>query len=159
MKTIFIYIIVVIVIAILILILIARGKTRRQLQKSNNNIQGLKDGKANHEFEMPGSLDGASISKIKNALAAQNFRIIDNVSDGIIAYSGKNEDATLHGWQNIDSLKLPLRIVVTNTPTGNIKVKFSDDYGFQILNTAQKEKFKIVYSPAFTHYEALLKNI
>ncbi|AWH85766.1 hypothetical protein HYN59_11885 [Flavobacterium album] len=159
MKTIFIYIIVVIVIAIIILIFIARGKSRRQLQKSKNNIQALKDGKANYEFEIQRPLDTASLSKIKDVLAGHNFRIIDNVADGIIAYSGKNEDATLHGWQNIDSLKLPLRIVVINTASNNIKVKFADDYGFQILNAAQKEKFNAVYSPAFKHYEALLKNI
>jgi hypothetical protein len=156
MKSIFLYIIVVAVVALIFLVFIIRGRARRQGQKGRNNILNLKPGKANYESELAIPFSDGTLLKIKELLAQNNFRIIDDVQDGIIAYSGKNEDATLGGWLNVSPFKLPFRIVVTQSGT-HIKVSFADDYGFQVLNKSQLQKFNEVYRPVFTHYEDLIK--
>ncbi len=157
MNAIFIYIGVAVVVALIIVIFIIRGKARRRGQDGRNSISGLKPGKANYEVDLPIPFSEAALLKIKGVLAQNNFRIIDNVQDGIIAYSGKNEDATLGGWLNINPFKLPFRIVVTQGTAQTTKVLFADDYGFQILNKSQLQKFNDVYKPVFVHYADLIK--
>jgi|GEM_PF-5392132 len=157
MKGIFIYITVAVVVALILVIFIIRGKARRQGQKDNNDISKLKPGKAQYEFDPGIPYSDTALLKIKEVLVQNNFRIIDNVQDGLIAYSGKNEDATLGGWLNINPFKLPFRIVITKGNTQNIKVLFADDYGFQILNKSQLQKFNEVYMPVFNHYAELIK--
>ncbi len=157
MNAIFTYVAVAAVVALIIVIFIIRGKARRRVQSARDSISALKPGKANYEVDLPIPFSEAALLKIKEVLAQNNFRIIDNVQDGIIAYTGKNEDATLGGWLNINPFKLPFRIVVTQGSTQNIKVLFADDYGFQILNKSQIQKFNDVYKPVFVHYADLIK--
>ncbi|WP_298119404.1 hypothetical protein [Flavobacterium sp.] len=158
MKRILLIILAIIAIGALIIILIIRSKARRQFQKSKNKISKLKEGKANYEFEIPSNYSEASILKIRKLLEENNFRIIEDVNDGLIAYSGKSEDAVLNGWLNVNPLSLPMRIIVTSSLTNTIKVNFADDYGFQILNSNQKQKFNDAYKPIFNHFEILIKN-
>lgn len=156
MKSIFLYVIIVALVVLILVIFIMRGKARRHGQKGKNNILKLKPGKANYEFDLDRSLNDGALLKIKQLMDQKKFRIIDGVEDGIIAYSGKNEDAALGGWLNIDPFTLPFRIVVMED-TDHIKVTFADDYGFQILNKSQLQKFNETYRPVFTFYEDLIK--
>lgn len=158
MKGIFLLILTLLVIGSLIAILIIRSKARRQSQKSKNDILKLKEGKANYEFELTSDYSDSSVLKIRKLLEENNFRIIEDVKDGLIAYSGKSEGAVLNGWLNVDPLTLPVRVVITSSFTNTVNVKFADDYGFQILNAGQKQKFNDVYKPIFTHFESLIKN-
>lgn len=158
MKTAYLLIITLVVIITFFTFLILRGKAKRKLQQSQTNISKLKEGKANYEFEIKSNYNDSSIQKIKNSLEGNNFRIIENVNDGLIAYSGKSEDAVLGGWLNVNPLTLPLRISISRALNNTIKVQFADDYGFQILNAKQKQKFNEVYTPLFSQVENLIKN-
>jgi cbb3-type cytochrome oxidase subunit 3 len=158
MKRILLFLIAILAASALIIALIIRSKARRQFQKSKNNILKLKDGKANYEFDLPNIYSDSSLLKIRQLLDEYNFRIIENVDNGLIAYSGKSEEAVLNGWLNANPLTLPFRVVVSSSLNNTIKVKFADDYGFQVLNASQKQKFNNAYNPIFMHYEALIEN-
>jgi hypothetical protein len=153
----FVYILGLVAAGALIVFLILRAKAKRQLQKLNTSVLNLKEGKANYEFDLNCFFNDAILFRFQDLLIEFNFRLVDNAKDGIIAYSGKSEHAALNGWLNVDYLSLPLRVVVMPTLTNKVKVKFADDYGFQILNTKQKLKFNEVYNPLFLHYESLIK--
>ena len=157
MLTILTPIIVIVVLILFIVIFTLRGKSRRLNQKNNKNISKLKAGKANYEFELSKSYNEFLLIKARELLINNNFRVIDNVEDGVIAYFGKNEDVVLHGIYNADPLKLPFRATISCSHTNKAFVKFTDDYGFIILNASQKQKFNDAYLPIFKYYENLLK--
>jgi hypothetical protein len=159
MKSAFIYLAVIIVVVLIILFFIIRGILKRSKQSSQNDVNALKPGKAFYEIQFETEFSPETQSKLETFLKEQKFRIVDQVKNGIIAYSGKSENAALKGWLNSDPMALPIRLVCKAGSTGKLILRFDDDYGFQVLNATQLEKFQQLNEIKFKFYAAEIKKM
>lgn len=149
----------VVLIVLIIIVFVIRGKARRIKQSGANDINSLKPGKAFYSVEMGIDFNAETENKVKEHLASKGFRIIENVQNGIIAYSGKSENAALKGWLNIDPMQLPIRIVCKAGANGKLLIRMDDDYGFQVLNAGQLQKFQHINEIKFKFYEDEIKKL
>lgn len=158
MKTIILLPVLAAVFVAIMVFFILRAKARRVAQAGMNAIEKLKPGKVHHIFTVDMPFDKATRSDLDTLLKSLDFRLIEGVENGIIAYSGKSENAALGGWLNIDPMLLPIRITAQPNKGGGISFRMDDDYGFQVLNAAQKEKFQAKNDVKFKHYEAKIRS-
>jgi hypothetical protein len=159
MKSAFIYLVVIIVVALIILFFVIRGILKRSKQSSQNDVNALKPGKAFYETELQVEFTLGTKSTIEQFLKEKKFRIVQGVNNGIISYSGKSENAALKGWLNSDPMALPIRLICKAGSTGKLILRFDDDYGFQVLNAAQLEKFQQLNEVKFKFYAAEIKKM
>ena len=137
----------------IVIFFVLRAKVRRFAQAGRNDIDKLKPGKVHHIFELDIPFNKQTQSDLKALLSGLDFRIIEGVENGLIAYSGKSENAALGGWLNIDPMLLPIRITAQPNKGAGIQFRMDDDYGFQVLNATQKEKFQKKNDVKFHFYE------
>ncbi len=159
MKSLVVYLAGFAAIGLIVVLLVLRAKARRGLQGRQNDVHQLKPGKVFREFELQTTYSEQALAKLRQFFVDQKFRLVDNVAEGIIAYSGKSENATLSGWLNIDPMLLPIRIVVKSSATHRIVLRMDDDYGFQVLNEAQKAKFQEKNDVKFGFFERGIREV
>ncbi|MEL1245975.1 hypothetical protein AAEO56_17005 [Flavobacterium sp. DGU11] len=134
-----------------------KNKSKLQHQKSTTDIATLKGGQAVHEFELEIPYNDSSLSKIKQFLGEHRFSVIEDVDNGIIAYSHDSHKTSEKLWMQVDQFSLPLRVVCIRSLSGSISVRFDDNYGGRIVIKKIRQRFIDKYQPLFTYYEILLK--